>query len=106
MKWRAQERDPKGLRRVVRNGQVPGWRGAGMLEVQGPPVNDRRVDEHEKAVPVHEPASCRCTCVPRQSRRCCWRGICAGCGRGTSARRSRRCSGRMLWDCRRRTSGG
>jgi hypothetical protein len=78
MKWHVQERDPEGLRRVVHNGQVPAWRitcGMGTLEVQGPRVNDRRVDEARER--------CRLAsrilppCVPRRkSRRCCWCGIC------------------------------
>jgi len=99
MKWHAQERDPEGLRRVVRNGQVLGWRitcGAGTLEVQGPPVNDRRVDEHGKAVPVHEPDPT----VPAslaESRGGAAGAASAGFRPGTSARRSRRCSGKTLW---------
>jgi hypothetical protein len=76
-----QERDPQGLRRGVRNGQVPAWRitcGMGRLKVQGPRprANDRRVDEHGSGAGWRA-GSCRRTCVPcRKSRRCCWCAIC------------------------------
>ena len=88
--------DEAGRRLVVRNGRGKARKvtcGAGTLAVQAPRVNDKRVDGGV-SVSGSPVAFSRRTCgaLPR-SPRCCRFCICAGCRRGTSARRCPCCSG-------------
>jgi hypothetical protein len=57
MKWYTQERDPEGLRRVVRNGQVPAWRSPVVWDAGSAGASGQRpaVYEHGERVPVGEP---------------------------------------------------
>jgi hypothetical protein len=54
MKWHTQERDPEGLRRVVRNGQVPAWRSPVVWDAGSAGASGQRpaVDEHGERCPL------------------------------------------------------
>jgi len=98
MKWHAQEPDPEGLQRVVRNGQVPPWRitcGMGTLEVQVGSTTGGSMSTG--AVPVRDPDPAAVPASLVESRGGAAGAASAGFRPGTSARRSRRCSGKTLW---------
>jgi hypothetical protein len=83
MKWHTQERDPEGLPRVVRNGQVPAYWSPVVWDAGSVGASGQRpaVDEHGERCPLAS-RILRTRIARRKSRRCCWCGICAGCRRG------------------------